>query len=123
MRTNVNSAKSPTLFRRRLSSRFRRQSLYANRATLGYTGLAMEDVVKSGFRERIFHPDDVQRLKEYRQSALAKGVPFRIEQRALGRDGQYRWFFIQYNPFRDEQGRIVRWYATGTDVDEREKKE
>jgi formate hydrogenlyase transcriptional activator len=97
--------------------------LYANRATLDYTGLAMEDVVKPGFRERIFHPDDVQRLKEYRQSALAKGVPFRIEQRALGKDGQYRWFFIQYNPFRDEQGRIVRWYATGTDVDERKKSE
>ena len=97
--------------------------LYANRATLDYTGLAMEDVVKPGFRERIFHPEDIQRLAEFRQSALAKGVPFQLEQRALGKDGQYRWFFIQYNPFRDEQGRIVRWYATGTDIDERKRNE
>jgi formate hydrogenlyase transcriptional activator len=97
--------------------------LYANRAALNYTGLAPEDVVKPGFRERIFHPDDVQRLNEYRKSGFARGVPFELEQRALGKHGQYRWFFIQYNPFRDEQGRIVRWYATGTDIDERKRNE
>jgi len=98
-------------------------SLYANRAALDYTGLAMEDVVKAGFRERIFHPDDVQRQAQYRQSALAKGVPFELEQRALGKHGQYRWFLIHYNPFRDEQGRIVRWYATGTDIHKRKRNE
>ena len=98
-------------------------TLYANRATLDYTGLAMEDVLKPNFRERIFHPDDIQRLSEYRKSALARGAPFELEQRALGRDGQYRWFLIQYNPFRDEQGRIVRWYATGTDIDDRKRNE
>ena len=98
-------------------------SLYANRATLDYTGLSMEDVVKPDFRERIFHPDDIQRLGEYRKSALARGVPFQIEQRALGKDRQYRWFLIHYNPFRDEQGRIVRWYATGTDINERKRNE
>jgi len=97
--------------------------LYANRAMLDYTGLAMEDIVKSGFRERVFHPDDFQRLVEYRKSALAGGVPFELEQRALGKDSQYRWFLIHYNPFRDEQGRIVRWYATGTDINERKRNE
>ena len=97
--------------------------LYANRATLDYTGLTMEDVTTPGFRERIFHPDDFQRLAEFRQSALARGVPFQIEQRALGKDGQYRWFLIHYNPFRDEQGRVVRWYATGTDINDRKTNE
>ncbi len=98
-------------------------TLYANRAALDYTGLALEDVVKPGFRERIFHADDIQRLSEHRKSALAGGVPFEVEQRALSKDGQYRWFLIHYNPFRDEQGRIVRWYATGTDINERKKNE
>ncbi|MGA2814465.1 MAG: sigma 54-interacting transcriptional regulator [Candidatus Acidiferrum sp.] len=98
-------------------------TLYANRATCDYTGLAMEDVVEPGFRERIFHPDDIQRLAEYRKSALARGVPFKLEQRALGKGGQYRWFLIHYNPFRDEDGRIVRWYATGTEVDELKRNE
>ena len=98
-------------------------TLFANRATLDFTGLELEDVVKPGFRERIFHPDDIQRLAEYRQSGLASGVPFQIEQRALGKDGQYRWFLIHYNPFRDAQGRLVRWYATGTDIDQRKRNE
>ena len=98
-------------------------SLYANRATLDYTGLEMEDVVRPGFRERIFHPDDIQRLAEYRQPALARGVPFQLEQRALGKDGQYRWFLIHYKPFCDDQGLIVRWYATATDIHERKKNE
>jgi formate hydrogenlyase transcriptional activator len=97
--------------------------LYANHATLDYTGVEIEDVVKPGFRERIFHPDDIQRLNEYRRSALAQGVPFQLEQRVLGQDGQYRWFLIHYNPFRDEQGHIVRWYATGTDINERKTNE
>jgi formate hydrogenlyase transcriptional activator len=98
-------------------------TLYANRATLDYTGLAMEDVLKPNFRERIFHPDDIQRQNEYRKAALSKGAPFEIEQRALGKDGRYRWFLIRYNPFRDEQGRLVRWYATGTDIDDRKRNE
>jgi formate hydrogenlyase transcriptional activator len=93
--------------------------LYANHATLDYTGLAMEDVAKPGFRERIFHPDDLQRLAEYRKSALARGVPFQLEQRALGKTGQYRWFLIRYQPFRNEEGQVIRWYATGTDIDDR----
>ena len=97
--------------------------LYANRATLDYTGLALEDVATPGFRERIFHPDDIERLREFRKSALARGVPFQLEQRAQGKDGKYRWFFIQYNPFRDERGPIVRWYATGTDIDDRKRNE
>ncbi len=97
--------------------------LFANRATLDYTGLAMEDVANPSFRERIFHPDDIQRMTEYRQAGLAGGLPFQLEQRALGKDGQYRWFLVQYNPFRGEQGRIVRWYATGTDIDERKRNE
>jgi len=93
--------------------------IYANDATLDYTGLAIQDVVKPGFRERIFHPDDFQRLAEYRKSALARGVPFHLEQRALGKDGQYRWFLTRYKPFQNEEGQVIRWYATGTDIDDR----
>jgi formate hydrogenlyase transcriptional activator len=96
---------------------------YANQATLDYTGLTSEDVVAPGFRERIFHPDDLERLEGQRKAALARGLPFEIEHRALGKDGRYRWFLIRYNPFRDEQGRVIRWYATGTDIDDRKRNE
>jgi formate hydrogenlyase transcriptional activator len=98
-------------------------SLYANQATLDYTGLTIEDVLNPSFRERIFHPDDIERLRDERKAALARGFPFEIEQRARRKDGQYRWFLIRYNPFRDQQGRLMRWYATGTDIDDRVKAE
>jgi formate hydrogenlyase transcriptional activator len=93
--------------------------IYANQATLDYAGLTNEDVLAPDFRERIFHPDDLERLRGERKAALGRGVPFEAEQRALRKDGQYRWFLIRYNPFRNEQGEVTRWYATGTDIDER----
>src|SRR6267143_4746494 len=99
------------------------RTLYANQAMLDYTGLTRDEVMAADFRARVYHPDDVERLHDERQEALARGVPFEIEQRALRKDGQYRWFLIQYNPFYDEHGRLVRWYATGTDIDDRKRTE
>jgi len=93
--------------------------IYANQATLDYTGLPAEDVIAPDFRERIFHPDDLERLREERKAALGRGVPFEIELRARRKDGQYRWFLIRYNPFRNDDGQVTRWYATGTDIDDR----
>ena len=34
------------------------------------------------------------------------------------KDGQYRWFLFRYNPLRDDEGRIIRWYATGIDIED-----
>jgi len=93
--------------------------IYANRATLDYTGLTADDVVSPALRERIFHPEDLEKFRNEREAALARGLPFEFEHRALGKDGQYRWFLIQYNPFRNERGHVIRWYATGTDIDDR----
>jgi formate hydrogenlyase transcriptional activator len=93
--------------------------IYANQATLAYTGLTADDVFAPNFRERIFHPDDVERFRNERKAALARGLPFEFEHRALGKDGQYRWFLIQYNPFHNERGQVTRWYATGTDIHDR----
>jgi formate hydrogenlyase transcriptional activator len=97
--------------------------IYANQATLDYTGFYPEDVLTPDFRQRIFHPDDMERLRDERKASLERGLPFEAEQRALRKDGQYRWFLIRYNPFRNEQGQVTRWYATGTDIHERKRNE
>src|SRR6266498_2073604 len=97
--------------------------IYANQALLDYTGLTIADVISSDFRARIFHPEDLERLHDEREAALLRGLPFEIEQRALRKDGRYRWFFIQCNPLRDEHGEVIRWYATGTDIDDRKRSE
>jgi PAS domain S-box-containing protein len=97
--------------------------LYVNQAVLGYTGLTMEDVRKADYRARVFHPEDVERLREERREALTRPVPFENEQRVLGKDGKYRWFLIRYNPLLDEQGRIDRWYVAAFDIEDRKRAE
>src|SRR6267143_2171509 len=97
--------------------------IYANQALLDYIGLTLDDVIPSDFRARIFHPEDLERLHDEREAALLRGLPFEIEQRALRKDGRYRCFLIQFNPLRDEHGEIIRWYATGTDIDDRKRNE
>src|SRR5580700_6890320 len=99
------------------------KAIYANRVSLEYTGLSMDDVQTDDFRARVFHPDDVQRLREERYKALSGTAPFENEQRALGKDGKYRWFLIRYNPLLNESGKVIRWYATGTDIDDRKRAE
>ena len=96
--------------------------LYANQAVLEYTGLTKEEVGSERFRE-VFHPEDSERLRDERAAAISRGVPFEYERRVRRRDGQYRWLLVQYNPLRDERGEVIRWYATGTDIDDRKRAE
>jgi formate hydrogenlyase transcriptional activator len=97
--------------------------LYANRAMLEYSGLSIDDVMTGDFRARLVHPDDLKRSQDERQHGLERGTPFELELRARRKDGQHRWFLIRYNPLRDEEGRIIRWYSTGTDIDDRKRDE
>jgi formate hydrogenlyase transcriptional activator len=97
--------------------------LYANRSVLEFSGLTKEAVLAPDFRTRFFHPEDVERLRDERKLGLARGVPFENEQRARRNDGEYRWFLVQYRPVKDEDGRILRWYATGTDIHDRKQVE
>jgi formate hydrogenlyase transcriptional activator len=95
--------------------------LYGNEFVLEYTGLSLAEIRTGNFRA--LHPDDVERVRDGRQAGLASGVPFRLENRMHGKDGRNRWFLVDHRPSRDEQGRIVRWYATGTDIDDRKQAE
>jgi formate hydrogenlyase transcriptional activator len=97
--------------------------LYANNAVLDYTGLSLDDVKMEDFRAKLFHPDDLERFRHEREQALLLGEPFDAELRARRQDGQYRWFLVRYNPFRDENGNIIRWYATGIDIQDRKQAE
>jgi PAS domain S-box-containing protein len=96
--------------------------LSANQAVLDYTGLTKEEVRTESFGD-VFHREDTERLRDQRDLAISRGVPFEYERRVRHRDGQYRWFLIQYNPLRDQRGEVIRWYAAGTDIDDRKRAE
>jgi PAS domain S-box-containing protein len=94
-----------------------------NQVVLEYYGVDLKEMQQPEFRNRVYHPDDVERLQGWRDQALEKPVPFEYEQRALGKDGVYRWFFVRYKPLLDEQGKIERWYASAFDIDDRKRAE
>ena len=97
--------------------------LHANQTALDYSGLNLDDAQNADYRSRLFHPEDAERLGEEWRAALGRAVPFERELRALRKDGKYRWYLVRYNPLEDEHGRIIRWYATGTDIEERKQAE
>jgi PAS domain S-box-containing protein len=57
------------------------------------------------------------------QRIMASEAPGEAEARLRRHDGEYRWFLLRANPFRDESGAIVKWYGTNTDIDDRKRAE
>jgi formate hydrogenlyase transcriptional activator len=100
--------------------------LQANQMMLDYYGRTLEEMQGAGTdarTKRDLHPDDLERVRSERQDGLSKGAPFEIEKRMLGKDGRYRWFLFRYKPLLNEEGRIARWFATATDIEDRKQAE
>ncbi len=91
---------------------------FFNQRWLDYTGLAAEQALNWGWKVAI-HPEDLARMLETFQEAADSGRPFEVEGRFRRRDGEFRWFLFRGNPLFDESGRVVRWYGTNTDLEER----
>jgi PAS domain S-box-containing protein len=96
--------------------------LYTNRASLDYYCITLEEWRDVGARQ-LLHPQDAEVVTNELPGKLQSASPFEYEVRLKTRDGQYRWFNYRLNPMLDEQGRITRWYAAGTDIDELKKAE
>ena len=96
--------------------------LYANRVMLDYLGCSVGELRAPDFHRAVCHPDDFEKLTSDRQK-LSRGESFDLETRMRGKDGVYRWFLFRYQPFRDGDGKITRWYATATEIEERKRAE
>jgi formate hydrogenlyase transcriptional activator len=98
--------------------------LYENQAMRDYFGTSLEDIRAYEFYARFVHSDDVASgALEERQRAFARGATWEGELRLRRKDGEYRWFLIRCNPLRNEDGKIIRRYATATDIDDRKRAE
>ena len=94
-------------------------AMYLNKAGLDYHGLTREAFHGYDPR-RDFHPDDRDRIvTSAGRAKLPDDQPYEIEARLAGKNGRYRWFLFQFNPLRDGEGRITRWYVTATDIEDR----
>ncbi len=102
----------------------RRERLFINRTALDYFGLTLEEWRDTG-PGAVGHPreSDSERVKAQWDRAMSSGSAFEIEQELRKGDGNYRWFLARFNPVRDDEGHILRWYAACTDIDDRKRAE
>ncbi|MFD2717529.1 PAS domain-containing protein [Hymenobacter monticola] len=91
---------------------------YFNQRWINYTGYDLAGSVGPDMWNNLLHPDDRARAREVWGHSLATGDDYNIEYRFKGRDGAYRWFLGQALPRRGEDGRIIAWFGTCTDIQE-----
>jgi len=93
-----------------------------NQQILDYFGRTLEELKQWGTSDAV-HPDDLPAVAAAWRRSVETGAPYQFEHRVRRADGVYRWFLSRGMPFRDPQGRIVRWYNLLTDIEERKHSE
>jgi len=82
------------------------------------TGLTHEAALGSGWVQ-VPHAGDRDRMVAAWAQAIATGEPYDVEARLRLAAGGYKWHRMRAFPRRDAAGRIVQWYGTTEDVDDR----
>ena len=95
--------------------------LYGNRFALDYAGIRLEEFQYADYERKFIHPDDLERMKS--ENPILRGETYEFEARIRGKDQLYRWFLVRFLPLRDSEGRILRWYSSGTEIQNRKEAE
>src|SRR5438445_425596 len=91
---------------------------YFNRGWLDFLGKSLEDVCGWRWTESV-HPEDVAALVQKWHAALASGEQLEVEARVRRADGSYRALLHRNVPLHDEQGKIVKWFGSSIDIEDR----
>lgn len=95
---------------------------YYNQRWLDYTGMTLEESLESGW-QLILHPEDAQKCLEAWAHAVQTGEPYELQYRLKRADGEYRWHLARALPLYDNQGKIVKWFGTCTDIEQQKQAE
>lgn len=90
---------------------------YYNERWYEFTGVPDGSTDGEGWND-MFHRDDQARAWKEWAHCLATGEQYEIEYRLRHHSGEYRWVIGRGNPIRDQDGRIIRWIGTCTDIDD-----
>ena len=94
---------------------------FLNQRWMDYFGLSLQQYVADPTGP--VHPEDLPRVMEKWRRNMAAGESNEDEIRLRRADGEYRWFLVRNEPLRDEQGNVVKWYGSSTDIDDRKQAE
>ena len=92
-------------------------NIYFNQRWIDYTGLSLEESYGAGWNKP-FHPDDRQYAWDAWETAVKEQGAYSMECRLQRKDGTYRWWLIRGVPITDEQGTILKWFGTCTDIED-----
>src|SRR5215469_11252674 len=91
---------------------------YFNKPWLEYLGVTLDKVTGWNWTAYV-HPEDVEGILAKWRDSLATGEIFEYETRVRRANGEYRWMIHRKVPLRDANGKIVKWYGSSLDIDER----
>jgi PAS domain S-box-containing protein len=91
--------------------------LDVNQRWCEFTGLTLLQAQTEGW-EAVVHPDDVPILAHYWVEAQQNATCYQAEGRMRRTDGTYRWHLHQALPLKDEQGQVIKWFGTATDIED-----
>jgi PAS domain S-box-containing protein len=95
---------------------------YFNQHWLEYLGIPIEALV--GWKwTAVIHPEDVDDIVAKWRLSIASGAPFLHEARVRGANGEYHWMLHHKVAVHDEHGKIIKWYGSSIDIEERKRSE
>jgi len=90
---------------------------FFNRQWSNYTGITFEQTTAAQVSTDHIHPDDGAATMAAFNEALRTGTTFQVEHRIRSAAGEYRWFLVRGEPYRDpETDEIVRWFGASVDI-------
>jgi PAS domain S-box-containing protein len=87
-----------------------------NQRYYAYTGATKESHAGWGWTS-VYDPEQVDEIVARWRHSLETGEPFEMEFRVRRHDGVFRWHLTRAMPLRDNEGRVIRWFGTNTDID------
>ena len=90
---------------------------FYNKRWYSYTGTMPVPGVYESFRF-VIHPDDLKSTEDHYYKAMQTGEVFEFENRYRRADGTYRWHLNRGIPLLDEDGEILFWVGSATDIEE-----
>lgn len=91
---------------------------WCNQRVYSYTGAPNGSTTTVGWSE-IVHPEDLDMAFDEWRRSLASGSVYEMEFRIRRHDGVYRWFLVRAEPVLRDDGTVINWVGTNTDIEHR----
>ena len=91
-----------------------------NQRWYDYTDTTLEEMQGWGW-EKVHHPDHIKRVIEHVKVVWQNDEPYEMTFPLRRYDGVYRWFLTRVYPVKNNEGKVIQWIGTNTDIDDQKK--